>query len=444
MRRGKCHVGKPTYLRNFRGKPKLLLNVLLFIFVCIRIFSPWVPTRQNDVGFEGVASKGTISILALACEDSQTKNQHVYQQEEKDNKLPRGSTMYHSRDQSPVLCSRSVSRWVRSVLNEHVWPLVGNLEGFEYPVGCPWNPTNDMFGEHEKKKKFSPNLNAWECMVCGKMFKSEFYLDAHFDRQHTTVLNQSENTQGVQRTKHHLGFQSFHQSVFKNVEGPNVCLEEFCSIFDVCHRPSGSRATYTIISNPLSVHYKEMASNETDVLSGSKHRHQLEETYCDVDKLEAARLLCDHTINECFPLKSMARLLNIELKRTFCQPLDSCGIFLARRKLAGRQQQYSELTNAALKLGNTGSNMLPTWQLVAIALTILSGVMIVTMLAFCLMDGHDSYSTSNHTRRRSIISADGEEVLFRTFKESTTAFRGKRIKSTSTTQTSSSAKTPYS
>ena len=64
------------------------------------------------------------------------------------------------------------------------------------PQGCPFEPTVDLYGEHEKKKqrnRASQGSGTWTCGICGKSFKNEHYLDLHLERRHMEELGRGGN-----------------------------------------------------------------------------------------------------------------------------------------------------------------------------------------------------------------------------------------------------------
>uniref|UniRef100_A0A0G4GC81 C2H2-type domain-containing protein n=1 Tax=Chromera velia CCMP2878 TaxID=1169474 RepID=A0A0G4GC81_9ALVE len=182
-------------------------------------------------------------------------------------------------------CSRAVSRWVRSSIKEHIFPKVAEISqdgGFDWPRSCPWDPARDAFSFQEDAKTHV-RPGHWECGLCKKVFKNEFYLDLHMDRKHL-------------------------DGVFATPEP--VCLEDYCEIFDVCSGP----------------HRLPQGSSIPQAVAQLKQ----EEPACNDERLENARRLCEETANLCFPLKSKGRLLNVQLKRELCDKI-TCADREARR-----------------------------------------------------------------------------------------------------------------
>jgi len=166
-------------------------------------------------------------------------------------------------------CSRSVSRVVRKQLGSEVLTLASQQGYSEWPGNCAFDPSHDLYAEHEKqklrRKPGTPGL-AWHCGICGKTFKSEHYLDLHMERRHM-----NETPQAVP-----------------------VCLADYCEVFEVCHGESRIRP--------------KPAGNESR---------------CDEHNLAVARQRCDTAMQVCFPLdKPIARRLHAQLSRHWCQVLD--------------------------------------------------------------------------------------------------------------------------
>jgi len=186
-------------------------------------------------------------------------------------------------------CSRKLARAVRKKLTKDILPLVKGLKDFRWPAGCPFDPTNDkylIFETHKiRKKSGSPSSN-WECGICHKQFKTEAYLDAHFDRKHANFSGSAE-----------------------------VCLADYCELFDLCHEAAD----------------KPRKAKEDNA-----------KVPCDEQSLSDARFACEDAIDKCFPLDSDARLIHVELKRDVCRKLN-CE---ARKAL--RSEEQGQMMSTAL------------------------------------------------------------------------------------------------
>ena len=80
-----------------------------------------------------------------------------------------------------LCCSRSYSKAARNILAQK--GVLKFLALYTIPENCPLKPTNDIFGLQEEHK-FQDPFNQWGCGLCGKFFKTEHFLDLHFDRKH--------------------------------------------------------------------------------------------------------------------------------------------------------------------------------------------------------------------------------------------------------------------
>merc|ERR1712000_640922 len=104
----------------------------------------------------------------------------------------------------------------------------------------------------------------WTCGICGKVFKSEHYLDLHLERVH---MNETPRD--------------------------GVCLADYCELFRVCQ-------------------------------GDSKFRRRMDpEPKCDNVTLARAQSKCEAALQKCLPLEDKeAREMHAKLSRTFCRLLD--------------------------------------------------------------------------------------------------------------------------
>lgn len=93
-------------------------------------------------------------------------------------------------------CSRERSRIAAAILKE-----VRTLS----PT-CPLRPEMGRYYEQERQKRGS-RWRQWKCKICGKVFMTEFYLDAHLDRKH-------------------------------EVDETKPCLGDYCDVLDCASYPS--------------------------------------------------------------------------------------------------------------------------------------------------------------------------------------------------------------
>jgi len=138
-------------------------------------------------------------------------------------------------------CDRALSRKARKILNELVFSDIETSPS-QLPWDCPFNPIHDLFFTQEQSKQTIHNTQ-WKCSVCGKLFKSEFYLDRHFDRKHEDMLTQEAA----------------------------VCLADFCDVLG-CEGPSH-------------IHGNSV------VLGGG----------CRESEMAVQRMRCQATFHKCFP-----------------------------------------------------------------------------------------------------------------------------------------------
>lgn len=83
-------------------------------------------------------------------------------------------------------CSRARSREARAIIDEHVLA-VARRHGITMDPKCKLHPDNDMLRAHEANKTML-SAAQWKCKTCGKTFRSEAYVDLHFDRRHMHTI----------------------------------------------------------------------------------------------------------------------------------------------------------------------------------------------------------------------------------------------------------------
>lgn len=173
-------------------------------------------------------------------------------------------------------CPRAISRSVRKQLEKEVLKPAGKAGADNWPKGCPLDPARDLWGAHEKQKSRKRGSGSmWTCGFCGKVFKSEHYLDLHMERKH---MNETPTS--------------------------GVCLADYCEAFDACQ----SDAKYR------------------------RRREKEEETACDNETMANSRRNCEQAMSRCFPLeRDEPRKLHAQLTRQFCRVLD-CRIQAEKRK----------------------------------------------------------------------------------------------------------------
>jgi len=152
----------------------------------------------------------------------------------------------------------------------------------KWPRGCPLDPEIDLWGKHERQKQRKRGSGTlWTCGLCGKVFKSEHYLDLHLEHKHM-----NETPRG------------------------GVCLADYCDMFDAC-------------------------AAENKVKKRPKHGEAVD---CDTEAMEASRHRCEEAMRKCFPLDSEAsRKLHVQYTKQYCRVLD-CKV-----RAEQRQEETSDL-----------------------------------------------------------------------------------------------------
>lgn len=115
----------------------------------------------------------------------------------------------------PVSCSRSSSRTAKKIFSSYLDVVYGDTAGQKLALAnaslllgatCPFGAGNGLFDDQEALKK-QHRHNQWHCSACDKYFKSEAYLDQHFDNRHAADLGKG---------------------------GRRHCLADFCGILGGC------------------------------------------------------------------------------------------------------------------------------------------------------------------------------------------------------------------
>ena len=83
-------------------------------------------------------------------------------------------------------CFRAESRYVSRIIENEILPLVEE-EGLELSADCPLVPTSFLYYEQEQHKSQKRGTD-WACSYCGKVFRTEFYLDRHMDNKHADKI----------------------------------------------------------------------------------------------------------------------------------------------------------------------------------------------------------------------------------------------------------------
>ncbi|KAJ1485450.1 hypothetical protein T484DRAFT_1945444 [Baffinella frigidus] len=101
----------------------------------------------------------------------------------------------HEEETEPnwATCSRARSRQARAILNEEFYPAVIRSR-HKFPRECPLSKDNDIYLDNELHKK-EARFGAYRCVYCNKVFKTESFLEKHFENRHVaTIRNSAEGT----------------------------------------------------------------------------------------------------------------------------------------------------------------------------------------------------------------------------------------------------------
>jgi hypothetical protein len=157
-------------------------------------------------------------------------------------------------------CSRARSREARAIVQARLIDRA-RAHGVQLDRRCKFHPDNDLLRAHEANKTALASLQ-WKCKSCGKVFRSEAYIDAHFDRRHMDALPADAT----------------------------VCLADFC---DVLGCASAALPTGAACSEPAQ---------------------------------QRRRVLCQHLMHSCFPPERNADYWHVHerFERELCDRL-TCG-----------------------------------------------------------------------------------------------------------------------
>eukprot|EP00238_Polyblepharides_amylifera_P001502 CAMPEP_0196572184 /NCGR_PEP_ID=MMETSP1081-20130531/2267_1 /TAXON_ID=36882 /ORGANISM="Pyramimonas amylifera, Strain CCMP720" /LENGTH=177 /DNA_ID=CAMNT_0041889401 /DNA_START=305 /DNA_END=838 /DNA_ORIENTATION=+ len=127
---------------------------------------------------------------------------------------------------------------------------------------CALHKHKDMFREHEEHK-YELRRSQWKCNYCGKIFRTEAFLDTHFENRHSDHIP----------------------------KGAEVCLADYCDLIHCDH------------DHPLRV----------------KHEHNF--FACKPTDVEGKRHLCEAIAQKCFPREEGPDLANMHdfFVRQFCE-----------------------------------------------------------------------------------------------------------------------------
>lgn len=312
--------------------------------------------------------------------------------------IDRPSHRQHLKEDSPVFCSRAVSRWVREAWDIVVNDAYKEDKSFHFNdalgPSCPLREApGDMYLNHEHAKETQGLHGSYRCGICHKTFKTEYHLDRHFDRRHSfSDLILPDSYRGGPVTA--IRELSSNASVDVDPSSPRlrrwgVCLEEYCQIFDVCDRPTARK--YPLVQNNRSLTHPSHF-NVTIPFASSKPV----DGACAFHLLPQIRHQCDALVDSCFSVDSTAspiRRANIYIKRNLCGALENCERYLIRRQYAGSPRKFTELAYLG-KLTRPISSM-PGWQIALLVVGSVALVFSLVAMICCCLDTDDLRQTDS-------------------------------------------------
>lgn len=301
----------------------------------------------------------------------------------------------HLKEDSPVHCSRAVSRWVRQawnmVLADSYKTADPTMTAFSFGAtlgpACPFESSGDLYKKQELLKESHGLHGAHKCGICHKTFKTEYHLDCHFDRRHSFNgfrLPDSYRGGDVTDVVDVVTNSTLHISP----DSPRLarwapCLEDFCQIFDVCDRPPSRR--HPLVHNDLSITHPSQFN-----ITVNSSDHPVDGA-CNSQLLPSLSNQCHALIDSCFPVDTMTttvRRANIYIKRHLCGALVNCGRYLTRRQYSGSSLKYTQ----AAYFGEMRRpiNAMPGYQIALIAVGSVGLVFAVVASACCCLSAEDS------------------------------------------------------
>ncbi len=179
-------------------------------------------------------------------------------------------------------CSRLSSRLVRSFLVKDVFPRLP-FPPEALPEACQLNPRFDRY-RFQEGNKTEVTRGDFQCKLCGKHFRTEFYLDKHMHNKHQNILQGGDH---------------------------GICLGDLCPIFG-CSSQDDSN---------FHINYRAGKTNRgpRELLDENKF-FQLDES-CTTASLEKQQFLCDAMIRKCFS-GLVDTSLQKQFKKNICGELE--------------------------------------------------------------------------------------------------------------------------
>ncbi len=178
-------------------------------------------------------------------------------------------------------CDRPRAREARDIIRTEVVALATKL-GVELSRECPLHSDHDHVLGHEHHKS-AISMFQWKCGYCGKLFRSERYLDMHLERKHSDLLPKNAS----------------------------VCLGDFCDIL---------RCRSWVAEVQAQRHLPEYAHahHQQGEASGTAPR-------CKEHRaLDARRHFCQHLMHDCFTGADVSHAVFEAFDETFCAQIN-CG-----------------------------------------------------------------------------------------------------------------------
>ena len=249
----------------------------------------------------------------------------------------------HSEDHPPLLCDRATAREARKAIKDMLIPLARSY-GAEMSASCPLHKDHDRLFEHEAKKKTLSQFQ-YRCEICGKMFRSERYIDMHMDRKHLDTLPTSATT----------------------------CLGEFCDILRCSGWIKGLKAH--LRDDPAACVERDLESR--------RHfcQHLMHDCFMPQNRtVRAARPRCVYGVRRPFDATSSSDTRSHRLRQGHAvfESLDEqlCGAFTCKwREQLRHDKELPQIVNGKHASGASGGGLGATILTVLLVLVLAGGYM---------------------------------------------------------------------
>lgn len=189
-------------------------------------------------------------------------------------------------------CDRTRSKEARQALKRILWDSA-EWRNLALPKDCPLTPSADVLLWQERTKK-PISSSHWRCGLCGKNFRSEFYLDKHLARKHATAGSEEHASIDSENT---------------------MCLADLCGISVPC-LPTGKHALPSVSTVLVRREDESVADGMPSKRSSEDTTSSLPRICTDSVEQLAARHACSAAIERCVTLDATSSESDLVRVRT--------------------------------------------------------------------------------------------------------------------------------